>query len=111
MNDVKGLPRPSFFPNSPSAQKARESRRMERVLEMRTNSKQRAKEIDEATEGHTKVKIPAKVKDFSKIKAAVDMSEPIDNSNKIDDLKSQIKAGTYKIDFDQVADKMLSSEF
>ena len=40
------------------------------------------------------------------------MSAPeIDNSEKIARLKAQIAAGSYEIDYDGLADKILSSEF
>jgi negative regulator of flagellin synthesis FlgM len=51
------------------------------------------------------------VKDFSKIKkAAMSAPEP-DNSEKIARLKSQIAAGTYEVDYDGLADKILTEEF
>ena len=40
------------------------------------------------------------------------MSAPeTDNSEKIARLKAQINAGTYEIDYDGLADKILNSEF
>ena len=49
--------------------------------------------------------------DFAKIKKAVDLTPPKDNSQKIMDLKAQIKNGTYKINEDAITDKILSTEF
>ena len=59
----------------------------------------------------SKVNITAAVKDFSKIKKVVDQSPSPDNTNKIASLRQQIQAGTYKIDYDKVADRMLQQEF
>jgi negative regulator of flagellin synthesis FlgM len=59
----------------------------------------------------SKVDIDETIKDFSKIKLAVDKAPPIDNSAKIASLKQQINAGTYKMDYDQLADSILQSEF
>ena len=46
---------------------------------------------------------------ISRIKKAVDTAGDIDHSAKIADLKARIKAGTYQVDYDAVADKMLES--
>lgn len=61
--------------------------------------------------GDAKVSIPEGVRDFSRIKKAADASPDIDNSDKIARLKAQIQAGTYEVDYDAVADKMLMQEF
>ncbi len=111
MSEVNGLPRPPFFPNSRSAVEAREARKMKELLESRRNTAERANELNQRTKTHTKVDIPDKVKDFSRIKAAVDSAPPIDNSAKIDRLKKQIKAGDYQVDYDALADKILTSEY
>ena len=55
--------------------------------------------------------IPESIKDFSKIKKAVDASEPVDNQAKIADLKARIQAGTYEMDYDALADKVLQTEY
>ncbi|MGE3609631.1 MAG: flagellar biosynthesis anti-sigma factor FlgM [Bacteriovoracaceae bacterium] len=78
---------------------------------VKRNSAERTTEIVDKTSGDAKVNIPEGVKDFSKIKkAAMSAPEP-DNSEKIARLKAQIQAGTYEVDYDQLADKILSSEF
>ena len=101
--------RAPFFPRSKSAQaevnKARSTQSPQR------NSYDRAQEIDNKTSRDAKVAIPEKIRDFSRIKKAVDMAEPIDNSAKIASLKAQIQAGTYKTDYDAIADKILASEY
>ena len=65
----------------------------------------------EQTSSDARVSIPDGVKDFSRIKKAVNQSPEIDNSEKIAQLKAKIQAGNYEIDYDAVADKMLQSEF
>ena len=51
------------------------------------------------------------VKDFSRIKKAVDQAPAIDNSEKIARLKEQIGNGTYQMDYDAIAERMLNREF
>jgi negative regulator of flagellin synthesis FlgM len=63
------------------------------------------------TSGDAKVSIPDGVKDFARIKKAAAAAPEQDNSEKIARLKAQIQGGTYQIDYDGVADKMLQSEF
>ena len=63
------------------------------------------------TSTDSKVSIPDGVKDFSRIKKAVDASPDIDNTDKIARLKAQIQAGTYEVDYDGLADKMLTQEY
>ncbi len=111
MSEVKGLPRPPFFPNSRTAVKSRETRKMKELLNSRRNTLERANELNQKTAGHTKVNIPDKVKDFSRIKAAVDSAPQIDNSAKIARLKKQVQSGEYKVDYDALADKILTSEY
>lgn len=100
--------RAPFFPNS-QASEARLKRAHESL--MKRNSSQRADELKEQSAQHANVQIPEAIKDFSKMKRAVDMSEPMDNSAKVADLKQRIAAGTYNIDYEGLADKMLQSEF
>jgi negative regulator of flagellin synthesis FlgM len=72
---------------------------------------ERASQLNEKTSGDARVNIPDGVKDFSRIKkAAMNAPEP-DNSEKIARLKAQIAAGTYEVDYDALADKILTSEF
>ncbi|MEX0798638.1 MAG: flagellar biosynthesis anti-sigma factor FlgM, partial [Bacteriovoracaceae bacterium] len=58
-----------------------------------------------------KVSIPDTIKDFSRIKKAVDSSAPPSKEDKIADLKARIQAGTYEVDYDQLAEKVLQSEY
>ena len=42
---------------------------------------------------------------------AVDSAPPIDNTDKIAKLRSQIQAGTYEPDYDAIAEKLLANEY
>ncbi len=66
--------------------------------------------LDKATAKDAKVEISDGVKDFSRIKKAVDAAPDIDNSAKIAKLKASIKDGSYKVDYDGLADKIMASE-
>ncbi len=65
----------------------------------------------EKTKRDAKVAIPDAVKDFSRIKKAVDTAPEIDKSEKIAKLKEQIAQGNYNFDYEAIADKMLKTEF
>jgi len=108
MSKVESNPsRSSFFPKSKNAVKPK--RLNPGVLQR--NDPSRKKELDIHTGGHAKVEIPNAVRDFAKIKNAVDKAPEVDNTDKIARLKQQIKAGTYQVDYDALADKILSSEY
>jgi negative regulator of flagellin synthesis FlgM len=101
--------RPSFFPQSKSAKA--EAAKSRQIDSAERNSMDRASELTAKTAGDARVNIPEGVKDFSRIKkAAMSAPEP-DNSEKIARLKAQIEAGTYEVDYDSLADKILTSEF
>lgn len=101
--------RAPFFPNSKSAQKEIENAKRARFL--RRNTAERANDLNNMAARDAKVTIPESVRDFSRIKKAVDMAPPIDNTDKIARLRSQIQAGTYQPDYDAIADKILSEEY
>ncbi len=101
--------RAPFFPNSKTAQG--EVQKSQRARALKRNSYDRVKQLDEMSQRDAKVNIPESIKDFSRIKKAVDAAPPIDNSAKIAQLKAQIQAGTYEPDYDAVADKLLMSEY
>ncbi len=71
----------------------------------------RPSDLGARTAGDAKVTIPEGVKDFSRIKKAAMAAPEQDNSEKIARLKAQIQGGTYEVDYDGLADKMLQSEF
>jgi negative regulator of flagellin synthesis FlgM len=102
--------RSAFFPRGKSIQ-AESTRENGGVDSIKRNSPERANELTDKTASDAKVNIPEGVKDFSKIKKAAMSAPEADNSEKIARLKAQIAAGTYEIDYDGVADKMLTTEF
>jgi negative regulator of flagellin synthesis FlgM len=51
------------------------------------------------------------VKEFARIKKAAMNAPEVDNTEKIARLKAQIAAGTYEVDYDGLADKILTTEF
>jgi negative regulator of flagellin synthesis FlgM len=75
------------------------------------NSDVRRDELEAFSKNDSKVDIPDAIKDFSRIKKAADAAPAIDNSEKIARLKSQIAAGTYKVDAGDLADKIMEQEF
>lgn len=102
--------RAPFFPNSRADEtSSAKAKRMQSL--MRRNSHERIQELKDKTDKDANVQISNKIKDFSRIKRAVDAAPEMDNSAKIADLKSRIQAGTYKVDYDALADKMLKTEF
>lgn len=102
--------RSSFFPRSREV-KPESTNAGGKVDGLQRNSNERASELSEKTSTDAKVSIPEGVKDFSRIKkAALNAPEP-DNSEKIARLKAQIASGSYEMDYDAIADKILTSEF
>lgn len=102
--------RSTFFPRTRSTQ-TESAKGGSQVGDVNRNTTERASELMDKTAGDAKVSIPEGVKDFSRIKkAAMNAPEP-DNSEKIARLKAQIQAGTYEVDYDGLADKILTSEF
>jgi negative regulator of flagellin synthesis FlgM len=102
--------RSSFFPRSRDV-KSESTKGGGKVDGVQRNSMERASEISERTSGDAKVNIPEGVKDFSRIKKAAMSAPETDNSEKIARLKAQIAAGTYELDYDALADKILTSEY
>ena len=100
--------RAPFFPNSKNDPI---DRAQNAEIVRKRNTIERAKELKDISRDDAKVDIPLAIKDFSRIKKAVDMAPPVDNSAKIAQLKSQINSGTYNIDYDAVADRLLGQEF
>lgn len=96
----------TLFPNSRQAQQAK---KLNKTVLAR-NNQARIKELDGLTKDDAKVSITNAVKDFARIKKAVDAAPEVDNSDKIARLKSQIQSGTYKVDYDALADKILQEE-
>lgn len=100
--------RSNFFPNTkatPSKSKSVGG------TGIKTNTYEKQQFIDNHTKRDAKVDIPDAIKDFSKIKKIADQTPAMDNSAKIESLKAQIKEGTYQVDYDALADKILGEEF
>ena len=57
-----------------------------------------------------KVTIPEAIKDFARIKRVVDESPDLDNQIKVEKIKDQIQNGSYKINYELLAEKMLENE-
>lgn len=102
--------RSAFFPRSRDV-KSESTSAGSSVGNVQKNSMERASELTEKTSTDAKVSIPEGVKDFSRIKKAAMSAPEVDNSEKIARLKAQIAAGSYEVDYDALADKMLQSEF
>jgi len=98
--------RAPFFPNSKTSRTD-----VNQAKALQRNSFERTQELEGRTAKDAKVSIPETIKDFSRIKRAVDAAPEIDNSAKVADLKARIQAGTYSVDYDALADKLLSSEY
>ncbi len=107
--DIDLTNRVPFFPRSDASKQARINKANE--ASMKRNDAQRTRQLQGQTSGDAKVEISDAIKDFSRIKKAVDAAPPIDNTEKIAKLKSQIQKGEYQIDYDALADRMLSREF
>lgn len=102
--------RSAFFPRTRSAQ-TESAKGGGKVDGVQRNTMERASEISEKTATDAKVNIGDGVKDFARIKKAAMSAPEADNSEKIARLKAQIANGTYEVDYDGLADKILTSEF
>lgn len=109
MNNIDSTNRSSFFPNSRDNKVGTSrSRAMNKALTR--NDADRIQALEQS-KNDARVSINQGIKDFSRIKRAVDAAPEIDNSDKIAKLKQQIESGTYKVDYEALADKILASEF
>lgn len=102
--------RSAFFPRSRTTQ-TESAKGGSSVESLKRNSPERTVELTDKTSTDAKVNIPEGVKDFSRIKKAAMSAPEVDNTDKIARLKAQIAAGTYEVDYDGLADKILESEF
>jgi negative regulator of flagellin synthesis FlgM len=111
MNNIDpAASRARFFPNAKNTPAKARAKSIEPNYLPR-NTDIRKKELENTTQKDAQVSIQDTVKDFARIKKAVDQATPVDNSAKIAQLKSQIKSGQYKIDYEAIADKILTSEY
>jgi negative regulator of flagellin synthesis FlgM len=102
--------RSPFFPRGRDV-KSESAKGGGKVDGVQRNSMERTSELNQKTATDAKVNIPEGVKDFSRIKKAAMSAPEADNSEKIARLKAQIAAGSYEMDYDAIADKILTSEF
>lgn len=111
-NNINPNTRSAFFPNTKkpggAPNKAGGADGASSIEELKRSSINPATSGNKPVNTDARVDIPEGVKDFSKIKKQVDASAPIDNSEKIARLKAQIQNGTYQVDYDQLAEKMLT---
>jgi negative regulator of flagellin synthesis FlgM len=111
MSNIDSSLRSPFFPRSNDANRSARANSTGRVNALQRNSFQKSSEITNRTSQDARVDIPDAIRDFSRIKKAAHAAPEIDNSAKMARLKQQIQSGTYEVDFDAVADKILKSEF
>ncbi len=108
MTNINSSVRSNFFPGTKAnTQKSGELAK----TALKRNDAQRVKEIESFTKDDSKVQIPEAIRDFSRIKKVVDAAPEKDNTEKIARLKQQIANGTYKPDYEAIADKILQTEF
>jgi len=108
MTNINNSVRSNFFPGTKT--NTGKSGELARTA-LKRNDESRIKEIQSFTKDDSKVQIPDAIRDFSRIKKVADAAPEIDNSEKIARLKQQIQSGTYKTDYEAIADKILSQEF
>ena len=108
MSEVK-TEGPSFFPVSSRVSTDQTVSGLQETA-MRRNSDARKRELESA-KADSNVTIDAAVKDFARIKKAVDVAPERDAAPRLAALKRRIENGTYPIDYDELAKKILESEF
>ncbi len=108
MSNVEST-RSRFFPKSKNTRTAKNSKLNKNHLQR--NDQARKAELDQIAERDAKVTIPEAVRDFGRIKKVADAAPNIDQSEKIARLREQIRSGKYEVDYDALADKILSQEF
>lgn len=104
MSNINSTDRSNFFPHS----KTKNSGSVNKSQLPSRNDTRKANELKGQTGIHAKVEIPEHIKDFARIKSAVDQAPPLDNSAKIQALRDKISSGNYKVDYDAIADKILN---
>ena len=78
---------------------------------LKRNNSDRKQFLDKVSKDDAKIAIADAVKDFAWMRKAVDHVADVDNTAKLAQLKKDIREGRYKIDYDQLADKIIHSEF
>ncbi len=96
--------RSQFFPKSKETRPATNENTLKKPsLNQKIGRKQK-------TDSDAKIMLSDTIKDFNLIKKTVDKSPTVDQSEKIGHLRKKIASGEYKIDYDALADKILSQE-
>jgi flagellar biosynthesis anti-sigma factor FlgM len=111
MSTVDSVNRSPFFPNSKDGKVENAKKNLQTQMLEQRNDNTKAKLLKKKTQDDAKVSISNPVKDFARIKKAVDNSPEIDNSQKIAALKNKINTGAYSFDYDAMADRILSEQF
>lgn len=113
MSNIDSSFRAPFFPNNKRGDTVGTSKAnsASRLKSVGRNTYERAAEISARTGSDARVDVSDAVKDFSRIKKVVDAAPEIDNSDKIARLKQQIASGTYEVDYDALANRILETEF
>ena len=115
MNNIESNnTRSNFFPNSKqsnetSAKKTQQNQKLMKSALQRNNAS-RMKELENSHQD-AKVDISKSIRDFSRIKKAVDAAPDLDKADKVARLKEQVQNGSYKVDHDKLADRLLEQEF
>ncbi|MBT3584156.1 MAG: flagellar biosynthesis anti-sigma factor FlgM [Halobacteriovoraceae bacterium] len=110
MSNIEGATnRSNFFPGSREASSSSNTQKL-KATALKRNDAARKTALQSLTSSDAKVNISDAIRDFSRIKKAVDAAPNKDNSAKIAALKAQINGGTYKMDFEAMADKILAQE-
>jgi negative regulator of flagellin synthesis FlgM len=99
--------RSKFFPGAKTNVKGNQAAK---INALKRNDATRTTELNDMAQRDSNVSIPEAIKDFSRIRKAVDAAPETDNSEKIARLKAQIQNGTYKVDYEALADKILTKE-
>ena len=101
--------RSKFFPGTKT--NVNKGNQAAKIKALQRNDATRSNELKDMASRDANVSIPEAIKDFSRIKKTVDMAPEIDNSEKIARLKDQIQKGTYQVNYEALADKILTEEF
>ena len=110
MSEVK-TENPNFFPISSRLSTDNTISGLQGTA-LKRNSDARKQELESlAKGGDSNVTIDAAVRDFSRIKKSVDASAGRDVGPRLAELKRKIEDGSYQVDYDELADRILNSEF
>ena len=80
-------------------------------LGLKRNSTKKKNEIESATKDHVKVDIESRVRDFARIRSAIDNVLESDNTARIKELREKIDSGAYQINYEDTADIILRTEY